>query len=154
MKNYMFIYLAIVMLITLALVVKPNSSNTEKKLNEYYTKVKEVKNDNLKFEFLEKFPTIFTFINKIEVYTGDDENYYYYIEGEFQGEVISDMFKINEQDYFNESYSYLDFTNINNENLEYCREYTERCERPGCHYGYPCKGPICGFLTSSGCVVY
>ncbi len=123
--------------------------------SEYLTTIE---NRSLKKDLEEKFFFLFDEINEIHVQHSDANGYYYLLFVEKDGASTLEMLKIEEKDYRNETYSYIDFSNIE------VNEFTQLCSRgivstnplicpPDCDfYTIQCLGISCGVYIGGQCV--
>lgn len=117
-----------------------------------------IENVTLKTDLEEKFFFLFDEVNEIRVQYSDANGYYYLLFVEKKGESKLELLKIEETDYRNETYSYIDFTNLEvDEFTQFCRQgilpqYPGVCPVACENYPTGCFGMSCGIVVNGECV--
>lgn len=121
--------------------------------------VKEMNSESLMIDIENKFDTLFDKVNSVDAQFNSEQGYYYLIIGKKDNKEKIEMLKINKSDFENNSYTYIDFTNIeSNSSVEYCRSGNGFPFPPVCQGGClprdnNCLGIICGIRSGNRCLI-
>jgi len=122
--------------------------------------IKEMNSKSLIMDLESKFHPLFDKVNTVDVQFNSEHGYYYLVIGKKDNKEKVEMLKINKSDFENNSYTYIDFTNINiNSSTEYCRSGNGYPFPPVCQGGClprtnNCLGILCGIRSGNSCHIY
>lgn len=165
MKNSKIMYLAVFLCL---IFLKKENVYAEKFFDSNYENLEgyfgSIQNQNLFMDLSCKFSILFEEVGSVNVFYSIESGYYFEVKGYKKGITVVQNLKVNPQDVVNESYSYINFEdlNIDYENEEYCYEPIfppgSLCEpNLGCTYipyDPGCLVFICGIKTSIGGLPY
>ncbi|MEM7187091.1 MAG: hypothetical protein AAF466_10570 [Bacteroidota bacterium] len=158
MKRYALLFSVAVV----ALLVSYSFSNVEKfpdnvsaesvtMFEDHYLKT--INNEDLNIQLAQNFSNLFDEVTSVDAQFSPSDGYYYIVFAEKDGKKIIDLLKVEEHDVSNETYSYIDFTNIEvNESTQYCTTGGLTCPS-GCNYNpfVPCLAK-CGIWNGFFCI--
>ncbi len=109
--------------------------------------VKKMDNQNLINHIEKNFVALFDNVNAIHTQYSDEFGFYYLVFGVKSNISKIELLKIEEEDYLNETYTYIDFSKINvNSSTVYCGiNYLPPID--------PCAYTICRQITTTQCLV-
>lgn len=120
--------------------------------------VKTVENEALMSSLATKFTSLFDEVTAVHGQYNEDDGHYYVVFGKQDGKAKIELLKANATDIENETYTYIDFSNMN---LDYAAAVF--CTRGPLNPSHPftcpsdcdarlyqCLGYVCGVLTSGG----
>lgn len=121
--------------------------------------IKTVKSEKLIANVQTNFQTLFDKVKAIDGHYNADADYYYYvIFGKKNNLDKMEILKIEKADLDNETYTYIDFTNIDVENTTYCTSgpdsspFSFVCTGPCEARSEVCLGAVCGVVVLGNCV--
>jgi len=117
--------------------------------------VKKMTNTHLTNHIAENFISLFDNVSAIHAQYSDDDGYYYLVFGEKENSSKIELLKIEKEDYLNETYTYIDFSNISDKRqVQYCLRGSDNpltCPTPCNLYTNGCLGTICGVWDGIQC---
>lgn len=118
--------------------------------------VRTINNNALNDDIQKKFFDLFDHVSGVNVQFSDLNGYYYIVFGSKDGVDKIELLKVNEDDVLNETYTYIDFSNVDRTSFGYCKIGNgfppPVCPLECIHYTDPgtCLGMICG--SSPDCI--
>ena len=119
--------------------------------------LKTIDNDLLNEQLSKNFAPLFDQVSFVDAQYSETIGYYYIVFGTTNESDTMQLLKVEKEDIDNETYSYIDFSNIKvSETTIYCfRGYTPgaTCPQFGCNPMGPseCEAPICGVYANNEC---
>ena len=122
--------------------------------SEYLTTIE---NESLNSLLEKNFSPLFDEVDYVHAQKNEEVGYYYIAFAKKDGEQIIKLLKINESDIQNETYSYIDFSNIDvNSQTIYCRQsistLPNACPLECSYNTNGCRGFECGVYVDGECV--
>lgn len=118
--------------------------------------IETMENQNLIDHIEKNFVTLFDNVTAINAQFSDEIGFYYLVFGEKSNISKIELLIIEEKDYLNEAYTYIDFSNIENLNtIEYCKKGSTNpltCPVACDYYTDGCLGAVCGVWNGSQCI--
>ena len=164
MKKFIYVLtLAVLILTVYSFTNSSNDAYPEDLAPEYVEVlkrdfVKTMNNESLHVSLETNFITLFDEINQVDAQYSDKFGYYYTVMGKKDGKEKVEILKINESDVINETYSYIDFSNLDAMTVTYCTSGPDSSPFPFVCLG-PCQvrtnnclGAICGVVIFGVCV--
>lgn len=106
--------------------------------------LKTINNNDLNHQLEQNFSNLFDKVTAVDGQFSHETGYYYIVFGEKNNEKSIQLLKIEKEDLDNETYTYIDFTNIEvDEFTQYCWTGGINCP-PGCTYTTAPCWAICG----------
>ncbi|MBR9855962.1 MAG: hypothetical protein GYB37_15555 [Algicola sp.] len=123
--------------------------------SEYLTTIE---NESLNSLLEKNFSPLFDNVDYVHAQESEEFGHYYIIYAKKDGEPIIELLKINESDIQNETYTYIDFSNIDvNNQTTYCRQsfstYPGTCPAECKYYLNGCLGMSCAVYINGQCVI-
>lgn len=117
--------------------------------------LKKMTNINLINHIAENFISLFDNVNTIHAQYSEENGYYYLVFGEKENTSKIELLQIEKEDYLNERYTYIDFSNIKNNGSEgYCYKGIGSSFPPGCPTAEQCVNSFTGFCATIICGVW
>ncbi|GAB5398960.1 MAG: hypothetical protein Aureis2KO_05450 [Aureisphaera sp.] len=120
--------------------------------------VKTMDNESLYATLEANFITLFDAIDQVDAQFSESYGYYYTVIGKKDGKEKVEILKIDESDVINETYSYIDFSNLDAMTVTYCTSGPDSSPFPFVCLG-PCQvrtetclGAVCGVVVFGVCV--
>jgi len=105
--------------------------------------IKTVDNESLLNTIETNFVTLFDDVTRIDAQHSEKSGYYYMVLGSKDGQPKFEILTVNVSDIENETYTYIDFTNVDVKTVQYCTSGPDVSPFP-----FVCTGP-CEFRTSN-----
>jgi len=124
--------------------------------SEYLTTIE---NESLNSLLEKNFPSLFDKVALVHAQQNVNGEFYFLVFAEKNNQEIFQLLKINESDIANKTYSYIDFSGINqNSDTVYCKSGNDDATNPivcpsACeYYTNGCLGMVCGVYQGGQCI--